>query len=154
MNTPLDDEQALRDALTRLATDYRAAQPDAAQQARIAQRYHEQLARLHALGWTGALGQANELPDELLPKDYLARRAQILSDLEDRLGEQAQRYRRSASPAAERQAVADYCATLEEMYRIGHWLGIPDPDSSLPDPLMPPHYHECRQRLIRTHGPA
>jgi hypothetical protein len=149
MNTMTDDQKQLYASLTQLAADFRSVGYDANEQTLIRDRYNHQLALLHALAWTDALGESSELPDALMPKDYLVRRGRILSDLEDRLGLLARRYRGSTTKTAEAQIVEEYRATMDEMYRIGHWVGIPDPDSSLPDELMPPSYHARLQKLIR-----
>lgn len=144
------EQQRRFNELADIAARYRAVHGPQAQdeQSRLAREYAERLAQLHGTGWAGSLGEGNELPDALMPGDYLERRARTLRDLEHRLGELAAHYRDSRTDAQETRAIEDYRATLEEMYRIGHWSGMPDPDSELPDRLMPPAYHAHRQRLI------
>jgi hypothetical protein len=84
-------QQQLLNALGQLAVDYRAASSvgDEVEKARITKVYLDQLAQLLAAGWVSTLGETRELPDCLLPEEYLARRSKILGDLEDRLGELA-----------------------------------------------------------------
>ncbi|MCX7108937.1 MAG: hypothetical protein NTX45_02175 [Proteobacteria bacterium] len=147
-----EQEQLLID-IGQLAADYRAscATGDNVGQARIAKVYLDKLAQLSASDWDSPLGEANELPDDLMPQDYLAHRNKILSDLEDRLAYLAMRYRSSLTEAASEEAVADYHVTMNEMYRIGHWVGVPDLESELPDELMPPVFHERVRQLIAKH---
>jgi len=145
-----DEQQQLLDALGKHATDYRAAIGIGSdlEQAIITKDYLDKLSRLYATGWRDALGEINELPDDLLPADYLAYRSSIISDLEDKLSELTIKYHKCTTKILETRVVNEYQDTIEEMYRIGHWVGIPDIDSQLPDELMPPAYHERRRQLV------
>lgn len=112
----------------------------------ITARYHEALNALYTLGWDHALGWRNELPDDRMPARYVQRRNEILEALEDELAYLAMDYRRSADPAEEARIVAAYERTMDELFRIGHWTGEPDPESQLPRDLMPAAYKEYWKR--------
>lgn len=154
----MQDTQTLIDRLGQLASDYRAGDcPVAATDGSpsrldaLAANFLASLAALHATGWAGALGEASELPDERMPKDYLDRRARLLDGLEDALARLAMDYRSADTDAAMASAVRDYHAALNEMYRIGHWHGVPDVDSQLPSRDMPQAFHDRRRdRLARA----
>lgn len=150
----MQETQTLIDKLGQLAGDYRAgaAAGSPSQLDALATEYLESLAALHSSGWAGALGEESELPDERMPSDYLERRARLLDGLEDELARLAMDYRSAATDAAMADAVRDYHATMNEMFRIGHWHGVPDPDSQLPLDDMPPTYKERRLERIRRYN--
>lgn len=132
-----------------LAQEYASA--DAVQKERIRNDYRAALARFVAAGWTGAVGEANELPDDAMPAEYLANRAQILDQLENQLGRLAIEYRSGLTLPHRRSAVAAYHDVYNEMCRVGHWDGIPDTDTQLPDEEMPPLFEQKKQELIRQY---
>ena len=67
---PIDPElNHLESYLGELAARWRGTWDQA-----IVEEYHATLARLYELGWDGRLDIESELPDRLLPKEYLERR--------------------------------------------------------------------------------
>lgn len=95
------------------------------------------------------LGEDSELPDEKMPAAYVKNRQEVLNSLEDRLSQLAIDYRSGLTSEAQEKAISDYGLAMDEMYRIGHWIA-PDPDSSLPDELMPQSYHARRKIRIQN----
>ena len=72
-----------------------------------------------------------------------------LSKLEDKLGQLAMEYRSAESTDTQRQAVAQYHKVMNEMYALDDdWLG-PDPDSCLPEDLMPKSYLERKAKRVK-----
>jgi hypothetical protein len=136
-----------------LAQQYKAADAvqDTARQESARNAYLAALLRFLAAGWSGAAGEEHELPDALMPSAYLARRAQILDQLENELGRLAIEYRSALTPLQMSAAVTAYHAVFDEMCRIGHWHGVPDPDSQLPLDDMPAHFKAQRAERIRRH---
>ncbi len=135
-----------------LAQQYRLADTaqDTARKELVRNAYLAALLRFIAAGWAGAAGEEHELPDALMPSDYLARRAQILDQLENELGRLAIEYRSAITPLQINAAVAKYQAVFDEMCRIGHWHGVPDPDSQLPLDDMPALFKAQRaERILR-----
>lgn len=63
-NNPVYD--ALQHQLSELAGEWRTTKRD-----ETVQQYHAVLKTLMLMGWRGSLDVENELPDELLPYDYL-----------------------------------------------------------------------------------
>ncbi|WNG49768.1 hypothetical protein F0U60_40875 [Archangium minus] len=121
-------------------------------------RFNELLEQLHQSGWDYVLGCENELPDENLPARYLRRREQVLDELQDELASIASRYRGSQEGSeAEQKAISDYQQVVEELFRIGHWSEVIEPDSELPDKHMPQIYKDARRKRIEeyraTHKP-
>ena len=136
-----------------LAQQYKSADAahDAARQESVRNAYLAALLRFLAAGWSGAAGEEHELPDALMPADYLARRAQILDELENELGRLAIEYRSALTPLQMAAALAAYHAVFDEMCRIGHWHGVPDPDSQLPLDDMPALFKARRAERIRAY---
>lgn len=118
-----------------------AATGDAAGRDRVAADFRKRLDDLIDGGWTGALGAANELPDDQLPQRYLDQRAKVMEDLEIQLANCAARYR--GAPAGSKEdadAIAEYHRVFDELLRVaGKPVGL-DPDAELPDDLMPKVY--------------
>lgn len=146
-----DVQAALFEQLARLVSQYSAA-TSAADADRVTQNYHDLLRRLADANFHYALGEALELPDDRMPADYLRRRGLILSALESKLSEAARDYRRAESDEEEAHAISEYHALMEEMYRIGHWVGVPDEGSELPYDLMPESYKRKLKELLRQYG--
>jgi len=134
-----------------LAQQYKAADvaQDPGRRDSVRAAYLAALLRFLASGWVGAVGEEHELPDTVMPPDYLAARAQILDRLENELGRLAIEYRSALTPQLMAAAVAAYHAVFDEMSRIGHWSGVPDPDSQLPLDDMPPLFKAQRAERIR-----
>jgi hypothetical protein len=71
---PLDPElRQLEFRLGDLAGLWRGAYGDQARQDDIVQEYSAILARLYDLGWDSELDVESELPDDLMPAEYLRR---------------------------------------------------------------------------------
>ncbi|MCB8924802.1 MAG: hypothetical protein H6652_04165 [Ardenticatenaceae bacterium] len=71
MGYPLDPElRALEFHLGNLAAKYRMHKYSAQ---KVIEEYHATLTKLYQLGWDAALDVESELPDELMPKEYLRR---------------------------------------------------------------------------------
>lgn len=142
--------------LARQAAAYRDAvqRGDRAAQKSVAEAFRADLVALESLGWQHALGESAELPDDELPDDYLRRREIILDSLENELGRLAMDYRSALTPAAADIAIRRYEEVMLEMFRIGHWSGVPDPDSQLPLEDMPEEYRRRRIERIRRHQAA
>lgn len=103
--------------------------------------YTQQLNELLKKGWHYAFYREDEIDESLLPDRYVQQRNQVIEDLQIKLGRYATKYR-SAIPnsPSDKQALADYYETFEELVRInGSIIGL-DPDSELPDRLMPKAY--------------
>ena len=76
---PLDPE--LRQAefhLGDLAAMWRDAYGQPEQQEKIVQEYRDVLLRMYALGWESQLDVESELPDYLMPEEYLRRNSRFL----------------------------------------------------------------------------
>ncbi|MAT98833.1 MAG: hypothetical protein CL608_16945 [Anaerolineaceae bacterium] len=68
---PLDPElRALEFHLGDLAAKYRMHKYSAQ---KVIKEYHATLTKLYQLGWDAALDVESELPDELMPEEYLKR---------------------------------------------------------------------------------
>lgn len=129
--------------LQRIAAEWRSTDPASPKRKDVAERFQQALAELYTTGWDGALGWENELPDESMPKRYLARRMALIDDLENRLGRFSMAWRRSPKGSDEkRQQYEAYTSSMEELFRIGHWSGEPDAESQLPYDLMPQVYKD------------
>lgn len=142
---------AMLTELAPLAQQHRLADiaKDTARQEIVRNAYLAVLLPYLEAGWAGAAGEDHELPDAFMPSDYLARRTQILDQLENELGRLAIEYRSALAPLQMRAAVAKYHAVFEEMCRIGHWHGVPDTDSQLPLDDMPASYKAQRAARIQ-----
>ncbi len=118
-----------------------AAAADAVTRDRIAADFSEMLGELMNGGWTGALGAANELPDERLPKAYLDQRAKVITDLHIQLANLAADYRGSPDGSKEEaEAIRNYHRVFDELLHVtGEPIGL-GPDAELPDDLMPKVY--------------
>ena len=139
--------------LNALAAQWRASGGSVSGPARdtLVQQFRDTLDALYATGWNSALGWENELPDQFLPERYLRRRRQVLDVLEDALGHHAITFRASEPGSKEeREAIARYHETMEELFRIGHWSGEPDAESQLPRNLMPRVYRDYWERQLKT----
>jgi hypothetical protein len=121
-------------------------------------RFNELLEQLYQSGWDYVLGWENELPDEHLPARYLQRRAQVINELEGELANIASRYRGCQEGSeAEKKTIADYHEVMKELFRVAHMESTIDPDSELPEELMPQAYKDLIQKLVEeyraTHKP-
>jgi hypothetical protein len=146
-----DVHAALFEQLARLVSQYSAA-TSAADADRVTQAYHQILRRLQDANFHYALGEALELPDDRLPADYVLRRTRILSALESKLCDAARSYRNGQSDEEKAHAISEYHALMDEMYRIGHWVGVPDEGSELPYELMPESYKRKLKELLRQYS--
>jgi len=78
---PLDPElRRLEFYLGDLAARWRDAFGEPEQQEKIAQEYQDVLMRMYEMGWESQLDVESELPDRLMPKEYLRRNARSLPD--------------------------------------------------------------------------
>ncbi|MCA9919120.1 MAG: hypothetical protein KC445_14260 [Anaerolineales bacterium] len=64
-----------------------------------------------------------------------------LRALEFRLGNLAAEYREHISPEDDEQAIREYHATMDKLYKLG-WDAVLDIESELPDKLMPEEYRK------------
>lgn len=56
-----------------LAGTWRGSWGDPNRQEELVREYHATMAKLYSLGWNGALDVECELPDELMPEEYVRR---------------------------------------------------------------------------------
>ena len=78
---PLDPElDALEDRLNILAGMWRGSLGNLLGQGEIVREYHAILTKLYSLGWDGVLDIDGELPDELMPDEYLRRHGRLPDD--------------------------------------------------------------------------
>lgn len=114
------------------------------------------LDRLYENEWDYVLGAENELPAPHLPERYLKRRAAVIDSLEDRLGELAAQFRRSATGSeAQARAIEHYHQVMEELFWVGDWGGEPAAvESLLPDELLPKVYRDHWARTLREYKEA
>ncbi|MBU8897671.1 hypothetical protein KRR26_18805 [Corallococcus sp. M34] len=116
------------------------------------QRFNDLLEQLYKEGWDYTLGHENELPDEYLPARYLQRRANVQDDLQDELANIASRFRSCQEGSdAEQQAISDYHQVMAELFRIGHWPEVVEPDSELPHEHMPQIYKDAQRKRIEEY---
>lgn len=109
--------------------------------AQLVNIYIQQLDELLKKGWDYAFYREDEINEPFLPDRYVQQRNQVIEDLQIKLGRCATKYR-SAIPnsPSDKQALTDYYETFDELVRInGGIIGL-DPDSELPDRLMPKAY--------------
>ena len=64
-----------------LAGTWRASWGDPQRQEEIVREYHETVAELYSLGWDAGLDSECELPDRLMPTEYLRRNPQSSVDI-------------------------------------------------------------------------
>ncbi len=103
--------------------------------------YNKYLNQLLDMGWSYALGKQREIHDSKMPSRYIKQRDEIIDELQIRLGDCAGRYRSSEEGTQEdHDSIKDYYDTFSELIMInGGLIGL-DPDSELPDELMPKIY--------------
>lgn len=71
---PVDPElRKLELSLSTLAANWRGNWGNPQRQEEIVREYRAVIARLYSLGWNGILDADSELPDELLPEEYVRR---------------------------------------------------------------------------------
>ncbi len=107
----------------------------------LVDEYLNKLDSLLRKGWDYAFYRENEINESMLPDRYLKQRNQIIENLQIKLGRCAVKYR-SAIPnsPSDKRAIAEYYETFDELIRVnGGIIGL-DPDSELPDELMPKEY--------------
>lgn len=111
------------------------------QQAALIQDYVKQLQALLKQGWNYVLGKENEIREDLLPPQYVAQRNQVIENLQIKLGRCAEKYRAAIpNSPSDKQALADYYETYNELVRVNGGIIALDPDAELPDDLMPKDY--------------
>ena len=91
-------------------------------------------------GWTWALGAKFDIDDNLLPDKYIRQRAAVLDSLEIGLGRMATAFRSAIGPADSMEAISTYHKIFAEHLRLCGRILAFDPDSELPDRLMPQEY--------------
>jgi hypothetical protein len=107
----------------------------------LVSEYLNKLNSLLRKGWDYAFYRENEIDESMLPDQYLKQRNQIIENLQIKLGQCAVKYR-SAIPnsSSDKRALTEYYETFDELIRVnGGIIGL-DPDSELPDELMPKEY--------------
>jgi hypothetical protein len=112
--------------------------------------YNQILDQLYEKGWDNVLGFESELPDENLPSRYLETRAEIIDQLEFRLGDLAALYRKSRrlkDSSEEMKSILEYSRVIEKLFWIG-WNAMLYPDSELPDEHMPRIYLDYWKKAI------
>jgi hypothetical protein len=78
---PVDPElRKLEKKLCILAATWRGSWGYPRRQEEIVREYHATMAKLYSLGWDGELDVDGELPDNLLPKEYLRRLGRLADD--------------------------------------------------------------------------
>jgi hypothetical protein len=71
---PLDPQlNALESKLCILASSWRGSWGDPLKQEEIVREYHTTMEKLYSLGWDAVLDIDCELPDRLMPEEYLRR---------------------------------------------------------------------------------
>jgi hypothetical protein len=116
---------------------------------RFESEYMSHLAMLHDTGWDGALGWRLELPDDRLPARYIHKRTRLIRGLENELARSAMNWRKSEKGSPEERAcLEEYTEVMVELFRIGHWSGSPDPESLLPDGMMPNVYKDYWRTIL------
>lgn len=134
-----DADQSV-EKLSRLAQQFRGAAAGGPRD-KLTGQYRTELNQLLAAGWPGALGAANELPDNLLPPRYLEQRAQVIERLEISLADWASKYR--ANPKGSREnadAIKAYHQVFAELLRVVGKVIALDADAELLDADMPKAY--------------
>ena len=123
--------------IAQLAKKIRTKKPDAGS----VNEYLKKLELLLNNGWKHALYRVDEIDENLLPVKYIQQRNQVIENLQIKLGRCAAKYRAAIPNShSDKQALAEYYETFDELVRInGGILGL-DPDSELPDRLMPKEY--------------
>lgn len=105
------------------------------------EQYLARLNKLLAEGWDYALGKENEIDEDLLPKQYLNQRQQVIDRLQSDLGRLAERYRSlPENSILNDKVIEDYQDLYRELVRVNGKIIALDPDSELPDRLMPKEY--------------
>lgn len=103
--------------------------------------YVNELKFLLNKGWKYAFYRADEIDEALLPDKYIKQRNQVIEDLQIKLGQFAVKYRAAIpNSSSEKRALAEYYETFDELVRINGGILALDPDTELPDSLMPKEY--------------
>ncbi len=107
----------------------------------LVSEYLNKLDSLLRKGWEYAFYREDEISESMLPVRYLKQRNQIIENLQIKLGQCAVKYR-SAMPnsPSDNRALTEYYETFDELIRINGGIIALDPDSELPDRLMPKEY--------------
>ncbi len=123
--------------IAQLANQIKIESPDAGS----VNEYLKKLELLLNRGWKYALYREDEIDENLLPRKYIQQRNQVIENLQIKLGRCAAKYRAAIpNSPSDKQALAEYYETFDELVRVnGGILGL-DPDSELPDRLMPKAY--------------